>query len=205
MNRIGILLSALVFGAAAHAAPATRPATAPARAPEWTIDAAHTSVNFSVRHIFTQVPGTFDEVRGTIWFDPDDLAGSGIDVTIPVASINTRNARRDGHLKSPDFFDAERYPTMSFTSDSIVRVGTDRYVAHGRMTIRGVTRPLDLPFTLLGMRDHPMREGYLVAGATARTTLNRTDFGVGSGSWAETAIIGDEVSIEIHVEASRPK
>lgn len=174
-------------------------------AAEWTIDRAHSEIAFSVRHIFTPVRGTFDRFHGTLRFDPENLEGSRVDVEIEIPSVNTRNGRRDAHLITPDFFDAERFPTMHFVGDTFVAQGENRYLIAGRLTIRDVTRNVALPFTLLGVRDHPMKPGHLVAGATARMTVSRTEYGVGSGSFAETAVVGDEVEIEIRLEASRPK
>ena len=176
-----------------------------APAPEWTIDAAHSTVGFSVRHVFTQVTGTFDRVSGTVRFDAANLPGSKIDVTIPVDSVNTRNAQRDAHLKTPDFFDATRFPNMRYVSDSIVARGGNHYTAHGRLTIRDVTRPVDLAFDHLGSGDHPMHANLWIAGATAKTTISRTAFGVGSGNFAMTAVVGDEIEITLQIEATRPK
>lgn len=176
-----------------------------APAPEWTIDGAHSSVGFSVRHIFTQVTGTFDRVSGSVRFDPANLSGSKIDVTIPVDSVNTRNANRDAHLKTPDFFDAPRFPNMRFVSDTVVARGGNHYTARGRLTIRDVTLPVDLEFTHLGSGDHPMQANLWIAGATAKTTISRTAFGVGSGNFAMTAVVGDEIEITLQIEATRPK
>lgn len=197
MRRLALSISAFIL-ALGLAGPAR------AAAPAWTIDPAHSTIQFSVRHIFTQVTGTFDRVEGVVRFDPADLEGSSIDVSIPVEGINTRNAQRDGHLKTPDFFDAATHPAMRFVSTRITRQGDDRYVADGRLTIRGTTREVALPFTFHGSMAHPMKPGYLVAGARAALTLKRTDFGVGTGSWAETAMIGDEVAVTLEIEATRP-
>ena len=203
MRRLGLSVSAFAlvvyFGGFALAAPMR------AEAPVWTIDPDHSSVSFSIRHIFSQVSGTFDRVEGTVRFDTADLAGSRIDVTIPIAAVNTRNDQRDSHLKTPDFFDAARWLAMHFVSDRIESLGGNRYLARGRLTIRDVSRPLDLEFTVLGTTDHPMRAEYLVTGVRAGTTLRRTEFGVGTGTWAETALIGDEVAVRIEIEANRPR
>lgn len=189
---------------AAIAAPIMVTTAATAAAPAWEIDPAHSTIQFSVRHLFTQVTGTFDRVEGEVRFSPDDLEGSRIDVRIPVASVNTRNAQRDAHLKTADWFDEPTHAAMRFVSTRIRRVEGNRYVADGRLTIRGTTRDLSLPFEFLGSMAHPMKPGHIVAGARAETTLKRTDFGVGTGSWAETAMVGDEVSVVISIEATRP-
>lgn len=172
---------------------------------EWSIDRAHSNINFTITHFFTPVDGSFEDYSAEIIFDPADLENSSIDVTIPVSGINTENQRRDNHLKSEDFFNAEEWPHIHFVSNSIEQTGENKFVAHGELTIRDETRELDLPFELLGVMDHPMQDGKKVAGITAGTQLNRTDFGVGVGDWAATAVVGDEVDIQLNLELTAPK
>lgn len=172
-------------------------------APAWTVDAAHSSVKFNIRHFFTPVPGTFENWTGTIHFDPENLEGSKIDVSIDVASVNTQNERRDEHLRDPDFFEVSTWPNMSFTSSEIRSVGENQYVAVGELTIRDVTREIELPFTLLGVMEHPMRENTVVAGFEASTTVSRLEYGVGSGNFVQTTVVGDEVNIDIFLEVTR--
>lgn len=166
----------------------------------WTIDKAHSAVNFTVRHFFTPVEGTFDDYEAEILFDPDDLENSSLNATIFIESINTRNDRRDGHLNSDDFFNSAEWPEIRFTSNSIEQTGENQYIAHGELTIRDVTRDFELPFELLGIMDHPMQENSRVAGITSRAELNRSDFGVGVGDWAATAVVGDKVEIQLNLE-----
>jgi polyisoprenoid-binding protein YceI len=170
------------------------------RSIEWEIDPAHSAINFTIKHFFTPVDGTFEDYDATVMFNPDDLENSMIDVTIPVTSINTRNDRRDGHLQSEDFFNAAQWPNISFESSSIESRGDNEFVAIGELTIRDVTREFELPFTLLGMMDNPMQENTTVAGIVANAQLMRTDFGVGVGDWAATAVVGDEVNIQLNLE-----
>lgn len=172
---------------------------------EWSIDTAHSNVNFTITHFFTPVDGSFEEYSSEILFDPNDLENSSIDVTIPVSSINTENERRDNHLKSEDFFNASEWPNIHFESNNIEQTGENQFVAHGELTIRDVTREFELPFELLGVMDHPMQEGQKVAGITASANLNRTDYGVGVGDWAATAVVGDEVNIQLNLELNAPK
>lgn len=167
---------------------------------EWSIDKAHSNVNFTITHFFTPVDGSFEEYSSDIYFDPADLENSSIDVTIPVASINTENERRDNHLKSEDFFNASEWPNIHFESNNIEQTGDNQFVAHGELTIRDVTREFELPFELRGVMDHPMQENTKVAGITASASLNRTDYGVGVGDWAATAVVGDEVNIQLNLE-----
>lgn len=166
----------------------------------WNIDRAHSAVNFTISHFFTPVDGVFDDYEATVHFDPENLEGSLIDVTIPVESINTRNERRDNHLKSEDFFNSSEWPNIRFVSNSIEHTGDNNYVARGELTIRDVTHSFDLPFELLGVMDHPMRENTKVAGIVAETELMRTDYGVGVGDWAATAVVGDRVDIRLNLE-----
>lgn len=172
---------------------------------DWSIDKSHSNVNFTITHFFTPVDGAFEDYTADIQFNPNDLENSSIDVTIPVSGINTENDRRDNHLKSEDFFNAEEWPNIHFVSNSIEQTGENQFVAHGELTIRDVTREFELPFELLGVMDHPMRDGQKVAGITASAKLNRTDYGVGVGDWAATAVVGDEVDIRLNLELNAPK
>jgi len=166
----------------------------------WQVDKAHSTIKFSITHFFTPVTGTFDDVDATINFDPNNLAESNIDVTIPIESVNTRNDRRDNHLRSEDFFNTSQWPNMRFVSNSIEQTDDNQFVARGELTIRDVTREFDLPFELKGVMDHPMQENTRVAGIVANAELMRTDFGVGVGDWAATAVVGDQVDIELNLE-----
>lgn len=164
----------------------------------WQIDAAHSAVNFKIRHFFTPVPGAFTKWDGVIRFDAANLAGCSIDVLIDVTSVNTKNERRDAHLRTPDFFDATTYPTIHFASSRIEKTGDNTFVAHGTLTMKNVSKPYALPFTFLGSMPHP--RGGTVAGFKAETQLLRNDYGVGTGGYVETTTIGNEVDIEILLE-----
>jgi len=175
----------------------------------WNVDANHTEVNFSVNHFFTPVTGSFRDFEVGLNYDPDDPSASSVEARIAVASVDTGNERRDDHLRSPDFFAAEEHPYITFESTSVERVADDRLVARGPLTIRGVSREVELPITILGTKAIPaeMKEmlGDIdeVASFEASTTLDRGDFGVGTGSWAATLVVGGQVDIEILVEANR--
>jgi len=168
----------------------------------WKIDKVHSNIKFQVRHFFTPVEGSFEDYEGKIHFSPDDLAGSTIDVKIPIESINTKNKKRDGHLMSEDFFHAEKHPYMHFKSTSIKKAkGKNSFVAKGTMTIRGEKKDFDLPFQLLGVQDHPMKDdGTKLAGIKSSFKINRTDYNVGVNDWAATAVVGDEVTVELLLE-----
>lgn len=171
----------------------------------WTIDKVHSAINFTITHFFTPVDGTFDDYEAEVIFAPDDLENSSVDISIAVESINTRNDRRDGHLNSEDFFNSSEWPEIHFKSNSIEQTGENQFVASGELTIRDVTRNFDLPFELLGVMDNPMQENSKVMGITASTELNRTDFGVGVGDWAATAVVGDKVDIQLNLELNAAK
>ncbi|MEQ9264323.1 MAG: YceI family protein [Balneolaceae bacterium] len=174
-------------------------------ATSWNIDKSHSSINFEVRHFFAKVPGAFNEYEATVNFSPDNLAESNIDVTIQVASVDTKNERRDGHLQSGDFFEAETYPAITFKSDKIESTGDNNFVAHGTLTIKDVTKDFELPFTLLGVMDNPFRENMIVAGISSEFTLLRNDFGVGTGNWVSDAVVGNEVDITLNLELGASK
>ncbi len=169
----------------------------------WEVDQVHSSVMFSVRHFFSDVIGTFDEFEATLNFDPNDLDASSVSITIPISSVNTKNEKRDGHLQSADFFDAEQWPNMTFTSSSFSTDG-DNYLVKGELTIRDVTKEVEIPVKFLGEMAHPRDDSKFIGGFSSEFTINRTDYGVGSGNFAATTTIGDEVSVKINVEASRP-
>lgn len=161
----------------------------------WEIDKAHSKLSFDVIHFFTPVTGQFTDYTSDIYFNPDNLQESNIDVEIQVSSIDTDNEKRDGHLQSDDFFNAEEYPTITFTSDEIVERGENEYAAIGTLTIKDVSKQVELPFTVLGIRDHPMRDNTQLAGIKFTTTINRNDYNVGTGDWVATAVVGGEVNI----------
>ena len=193
---LSILMAITVLFAAAF----TTVENKTADATSWEIDKAHSAINFTINHFFTPVDGTFRDYTATVNFDPENLEESRIDVTIPVSSIDTRNERRDNHLMSEDFFNAAQWPEIRFVSNEIVADGEGGFIARGQMTIRDVTRDFELPFELLGVMDHPMRENTRVAGIQARAELMRNDYGVGTGDWAATAVVGDKVNIQLNLE-----
>ncbi|AXJ00225.1 Polyisoprenoid-binding protein YceI [Cyclonatronum proteinivorum] len=166
----------------------------------WNIDQAHSNILFTVSHFFNKVPGTFNDFSGTIVFNPSAPEMSEIDVQVNVASVNTNVERRDDHLRSGDFFGAEEFPMMHFRSTDVRHVDGQNFVAHGQLTIKDVTREVELPFEFLGVTDHLMREGVMVAGLHGELSLNRNDFGVGVGDWASTAVIGGDVNIQIMLQ-----
>lgn len=168
----------------------------------WVVDSAHTHVGFSVRHMMvTTVRGQFTKYSGTLDFDPQNFAATTIEGEIDVASVDTGNADRDNHLRNNDFFDVASHPKITFKSTKIVPKG-DEYVVTGDLTIRGVTKSVDLDVEFAGVSKNPY--GQTVAGFSAKGTVNRKDFGVSFNAVLETGgvAVAEKVKIEIEVEAT---
>jgi polyisoprenoid-binding protein YceI len=167
------------------------------------IDPGHSKVGFNVRHFFTRVPGHFNEFSGKILHDEKALAGSSVEVEIKTSSIDTDLERRDNHLRSPDFFAADSFPTIAFKSTRITPVEGDKFKIDGNLTIRGVTRPVTLDATFLGMGVVDSKTGAVRAGWEASTTVDRKDFGIVWNRMLDQggAMLGDDVNILIAVEA----
>lgn len=169
-------------------------------ATKWQVDKAHTNVQFTITHFFTPVTGTFDKFSGEIYFDPENLEESSVSFEIDVTSVNTKNKKRDDHLRSDDFFYAKKHPNITFNSDKIEKTGDKMYVAHGTLSIRGNSKEIELPFKQLGTQKHPMKKNTIVSAIKAETTLSRTAYDVGVGDWASNAVIGDNVDVTIAME-----
>ena len=167
----------------------------------WAIDPVHSSVNFSVRHLMvSKVRGKFDTFSGAITVAADGTPS--VSAEIAVNSINTGNEQRDGHVRSADFFDAEQYPTATFTSTSVTSKGGD-YVLNGDFTLKGVTKPVSLELEFLGV--NPGMGHGEVAGFEASVVINRKDFGIDIDMPLETggAVVGDKVTITLEIEATK--
>ncbi|MGQ0714950.1 MAG: YceI family protein [Gemmatimonadaceae bacterium] len=168
----------------------------------WQIDPAHTEVGFSVKHLMiSTVRGRFAGVRGTITLEESDPTRSSADVEIDVASIDTRAEQRDTHLRSADFFEVEKYPTMRFRSRRVERVTDNAYRVTGDLTIRDVTREVVLDATDEGRGRDPWGAERLAFSAT--TMIDRRDFGLGWNQALETGgvLVGNDIKISIDLEA----
>jgi len=170
------------------------------------VDSDHTNVGFRVRHLFTAVQGRFDRFEGTIEFDPAKPDGVKVSGWIDANSINTNVPERDKHLRSDDFFDVEKYPKITFVSTKAAKIDPSKKSGklEGNLTIHGVEKPVVLEVTYLGAAKDPW--GNQRAGFSARTTINRKDFGL---SWNETLesgglLVGDEIQVEIDAEGMVP-
>ena len=167
----------------------------------WKIDSAHTSVEFAVRHLMiTTVKGRFAEVSGAVTTDDNDPARGEVDITINAASIDTREAQRDAHLRSADFFEVEKYPVITFRSTRIEDAKGDRLTLVGDLTMHGVTKEVALDVTSEGRAKDPW--GGERAGFTATGKVKRSEFGLTWNQLLETGglAVGDEIKIAIDVE-----
>ncbi len=189
------LLTALVVAATVALAGTSHAAT-------WTIDGNHSSVGFSIRHIFSKVQGSFDKFSGTVEFDPANPAAASVKVEIDPASINTRNQKRDDHLRSADFFDVAKFPAMSFTSTKVTKGEGNALTVEGDLTMHGVTKPVTLAVNFIGAG--PAMGGQR-AGFESAAKLDRKEFGIVWNKTLDTGtLLGDEVAMTIDVEAYVP-
>jgi polyisoprenoid-binding protein YceI len=176
--------------------------TADATRSTWTLDPAHTLVEFSGKHMmFTTVKGHFKSVRGTIVLDEANPANSSVEAEIDAASLDSGVEYRDNHLRSADFLDVEQYPTLTFKSSHIELLGDHRAFITGDLTIHGVTRQVVLDTELTGRGQSPHHKETI--GFEAHTTINRKDFGLTWNVALETGgvLVGDTIKIELAVEA----
>ena len=173
-----------------------------ASAASWSIDTDHSSVGFKVRHMMvSNVKGDFGKFNGVVEIDDKNLTKSKVEVVIDTTSINTGVAKRDDHLKSADFFDVAKYPTMTFVSSTVKKVGNGTLKVYGKLTLHGVTRDVVLDV------EGPTREykdpwGNIKRGATAVAKINRKDFGLTWNKAVESGgvVVGDEITIALEIE-----
>jgi polyisoprenoid-binding protein YceI len=169
----------------------------------WKIDVIHSTVGFTVRHLMvSKVHGYFTKWNGTLAFDEQNPSASHVEVQIEVASVDTREPQRDGHLRTGDFFEAEKYPHMTFKSTAVERNG-ERFKITGDLTLRGVTKPVVLDAEYGGRSKHPQMGERI--GFSAHTTINRKDFGVNYNQVLEAGgiAISEKVEINLEIEATK--
>ena len=178
------------------------PSLAAATPQVYKVDPDHSSVGFTIRHFVSTIPGRFKEFEGTIKYDRQNPAASGVEFTIQAASIDTDNADRNNHLKSPDFFDVQKYPTLTFTSTGVQAKDPNTLSVAGNLTIHGVTKPVTIPVSVLGTVKTPKGDK---AGFETSFTIDRKQFGVQWNRALDTGgtILGDDVKITISVEANQ--
>ena len=180
----------------------TAPGTPQTQISTWNIDPVHSVAEFKVKHMMiSNVKGHFTGISGVLKLDETDVSNSSVEATIDAASINTRDAQRDGHLKSPDFFHVEQHPTLTFRSTSIKRSGGDELLVTGDLTIRGITRQVVFHAEELTA---PAKDpwGNTRIGVSATTKINRKDFGLTWNAALETGgiLVGDEITITLDVQ-----
>lgn len=171
----------------------------------WQIDVAHSHVEFAVKHMMiSTVKGRFAAFNGAVAYDAQNPGATTVDVSLDVASIDTRQEQRDAHLRSADFFDAEKWPTIRFVSRRVERKGDGEYRLIGGLTIREVTREVALDVVAEGNGKNPW--GQEVVGFSAKGKIDRTDFGLTWNQALETGgiLVGTEIRISIELELNRP-
>lgn len=174
-------------------------------APEaWTVDKGHSTATFKIRHFTSNVVGQFRDFEGSINIDRANPAKSNVEFTIQAKSIDTGSERRDNHLRGADFFDVEKFPTITFKSTAVAAKSKNSFDVTGDLTMHGVTKRVTLPVTFLGFMKHPRGEK---GGFEIETTLDRKDYGI---TWNRVldeggVLLGDEVKVEIDLQVVKKK
>jgi polyisoprenoid-binding protein YceI len=168
----------------------------------YTIDPMHSGVTFKVRHLVGKVAGRFDTFSGTIVVDREDLTKSTVELTIDPASIDTDSEKRDTHLRSEDFFDVAKFPSIVFKGSKIAKTAENQYAVTGEFTMHGVTKTITVPVEVLGFGPSPWGKGGM-AGFETNFTINRQDYGI---NWNKTLdagglMLGDDVEVSITIES----
>lgn len=186
-----LMLQAVVCCLLLIASPVSNAAT-------YEVDTAHSTVGFSVPILggLSQVSGKFSDFTATIVYDEADVSKSSVIAKIKTASIDTGIERRDAHLRNPDFFDAEKYPEITFQSTRVEKKGK-QFIAHGTLTMHGVSKEISIPFAVTGKNTNPDKK--TVYGFSGRLTLNRRDYGIAYQNKANPQFIGDEIQIELNL------
>ncbi len=179
--------------------------TSTAFAYNWNIDDDHSEIRFEVKHILTTVSGQFSDFKGDIFFNPEDPGKGKFNFTVKVKSVNTHNGKRDNHLRSKDFFSADKYSEMSFKSSKIDHIKDNRYSLEGLMTIKDVTKKMHFEFVFFQPQIHPFDKKKWVAGFKTVFAISRLDFKVGNGKFLKMGVVGEKVAVEISIEALRKK
>jgi len=172
---------------------------------EWELDKAHSNIYFSIDHIYAKIQGHFNELTAKINFDSTNLPESRFFFEVKVDSIDTNIGKRDKHLLSADFFDAGKYPLITFESKTITDRGNGVYELAGKLNVKGKIYDLTLPLTLAGIKDHPAVPGKQVAGFNGKITVDRLALNIGDEKFYKMGIVGKDVEILVTLEALRSK
>jgi polyisoprenoid-binding protein YceI len=191
-------IGSLLLGAALAALPASAADT-------YTVDKSHSEVGFQVRHLVSKVRGRFTDFEGAVQIEPGKPEASSVELTIKTASIDTTQASRDEELRSAAFFDAEKFPTITFRSTKVVATGKDKYAVTGKLTMHGVEKEVTLDMTLLGTTKDA--RGNEVMGFEGQTTVDRKQFGIDWNKALDNGgyLVGDDVNVVVNVEARKKK
>jgi len=195
MKRFAMAVVLVVFGASAQSAQMVAQTT------KWALDRVHSGMGFAVSHmVVSETKGKFDDFAINVTSDKEDFSDAKVEVTIKVESVNTDEKKRDGHLKSPDFFDAAKFPTMTFKSKEMKKVGDRKYKLIGDFTMKGVTKPLELDVRFGGLMAD--KQGKTHAGFKVTGIINRQEFGVTWNSMLDNggAVVGNEVELSANLE-----
>ncbi len=171
---------------------------------KWNIDVVHSTIGFTVRHLMvSKVHGLFTKWNGTFEFDEQNPTRSRVEVEIDLKSVDTREPQRDGHLKSGDFFEVEKYPTMTFKSTAVETASKDHFKVTGDLSLRGVTRPVVLDVEYAGRSTHPQMGER--AGFSAHASISRKDYGMAFNQVLDAGgvMLSDKVDINIEIEATK--
>ncbi len=177
------------------------PTLAAAEPVTYKVDADHSGVGFSIRHFVSNVSGRFRDFDGVIKYDKANPAASSVEFTVKAASIDTANNDRDEHLRSKDFFDVQKFPTLTFTSTKVVAKDANTLDVTGNLTMHGVTKPITIPVTLLGTVKTPKGEK---AGFETNFKVDRKEYGITWNNVMDSGpVLGDDVKVNIEIEANR--
>jgi polyisoprenoid-binding protein YceI len=177
------------------------PALALAELATYKVDADHSGISFTIRHFVSNVPGRFRDFDGVVKYDPKNPAASSVEFTVQAASIDTANNNRDEHLRSADFFDVQKFPTLTFTSTKVVPKGSNALDVTGNLTMHGVTKQITIPVEVMGFVKTPRGEK---GGFETSFKIDRKEYGITWNNVMDSGpVLGDEVKINISIEANR--
>lgn len=173
-----------------------------ASAAEWKVDTGHSEASFSIRHFVAEVPGRFNEFAGTLHYDAAKPEASMVDLTVQAKSIDTGNDNRDNHLRSPDFFNVDKFPTLTFKSTAVKVDNPNQLSVTGDLTMLGVTKSVTIPVRVLGVLSTPRGTK---GGFKTQFIINRKDFGMVWNQALDSGgtVLGDEVAVTIGIEANK--
>jgi Uncharacterized conserved protein len=171
----------------------------------YAFDPAHCSITFIVRHIFVNVPGRFSEFDGTVRFDPQNLEGSLFNVTVQAASLDTYVEMRNNHLRSVDFFDVANHPDIRFKSTEIKQKSGSEYLLKGTLTLKGISREVEVPLAYFGKKGSPMDAKQEVAGFATKLDVFMPDYSFCDSKWSAMGVIGQHAALNINFELLKGK